>query len=574
MDLKDKTGFLDINRRDFIKAAGVGAAALAIPGLIRNVSAASASSLGQEVIETDVLIVGGGIAATFAAIKAKKNGADVTIVDKGTVGRSGLSPFFGAYGMFKESDSVTREQYIEAISKDGKYLVRREYLEMYMDDSADIAEEFLSWGVGNDLSSKGGHGSTYRGQIMKNKIRLIERTMVTELFKKNGRIAGAIGFSMDEDKAVIIKAKAVVLCTGAGALKTPGFPCNSITHDGDAMAYRIGAEITGKEFMDFHWTHLEDPADVWGNWGSHLAGPIRPREYRLGGGTPVASLLGLQAHNGDLPVMMSDIITSEKVSAPGKRPSTIPPDGGMGVRSDTGGRPRHMPGTRDANLPIVWGATAGMAAHKCEGIFPKGSKCSSSIPGLFAAGDALFTAGAAYSGGPGSSSSGSAVQGARAGRYAAEYAKENKQQGVSDSELARSKKQIFEPRTSEKGFSPIWVTQVLQGIMVPYYVLNVKKQNRLEAALSNVEFLKEQFAPKLLANDIHQLRLAHETKNMILNSEMKLRASLMRTESRGDHYREDYPNRDDKNWLAWIIITKNGDKMKFTKRPIPEEWKP
>jgi len=327
--------------------------------------------------------------------------------------------------------------------------------------------------------------------------------------------------------------------------------------------------------MDFHWTHWEDPADVWGNWGSHLSSGIRPREYRLGGGTPVASLLGLQAHNGDLPVMMSDIITSEKVSGPGKRPPVIPPGESMGERpGPASARPRHMPGTRDASQPIVWGATAGMAAHKCEGIFPKGTKCSSSIPGLFAAGDALFTAGAAYSGGPGSSSSGSAVQGARAGRYAAEYAKENKQQKLSDSELARSKKQIFEPRTSEKGFSPIWVTQVLQGIMVPYYVLNIKKQSRLEAALSNVEFLREQFAPSLLANDTHQLRLAHETKNMILNSEMKLRASIMRTESRGDHYREDYPDTDDKNWLAWVIITKDGDKMKLAKRPIPEAWKP
>ena len=282
MDLKERHDLFDINRRDFLKAAGVGAAALAIPGLIRNVSAAPASNIGQEVITTDVLIVGGGIAGTFAAIKAKKNGADVTIVDKGTVGRSGLSPFFGAFAMFKESSSITREQYVEAVSKAGKYINRRDYLDMYMDDSADIAEEFLSWGVGQDLSHEGGHGSKYRGQIIKNKIRLIERTMITELLKKNGRIAGAIGFPMEEDRAIIIKAKAVVLCSGSGALKTPGFPCNSITHDGDAMAYRIGAELTGKEFCDFHWTHWENPADAYGNWESVLLETIRPRAAKDG----------------------------------------------------------------------------------------------------------------------------------------------------------------------------------------------------------------------------------------------------------------------------------------------------
>jgi len=57
-------------------------------------------------------------------------------------------------------------------------------------------------------------------------------------------------------------------------------------------------------------------------------------------------------------------------------------------------------------------------------------------------------------------------------------------------------------------------------------------------------------------------------------AEAKLRAGLLRTESRGDHYREDFPEKDDKNWLAWIIITKDGDKMRLAKRPMPDEWKP
>ncbi len=583
----EKQNQLGCNRRDFLKAAGIGAAALAMPGLIRNASAAPVSGILQEVITTDVLIIGGGIAGTFAAIKAAKAGADVTLVDKGTVGRSGLSPFFGAYSKFDKSGDISREEFIERVSATGSYLVRQDYLDMFMDDSADIAEEFLSWGVGEDLSHVGGHGSKYRGQVLKSGVRLVERTMITELIKKNGKIAGAIGFPMEEDKAVVIKAKAVILCSGSGALKTPGFPCNSITHDGDAMSYRIGAEITGKEFEDFHWTHWENPADMHGNWESVLFESVRPSAYTGAGPDGGPSTISLKAHNGEVPTLMSDLMPGGGDRGSGERPSGAGRGEGMGERpadaprngeSDAmpggGNVGRLMPGTRDASLPIAWGATAGMAAHKCEGIFPKGDKCSSSVPGLFAAGDALFTAGAAYSGGVGSSSSGSAVQGARAGRYAAEYAKENKQQKLSDAELAQSKAGLFAPRTSEKGYSPIWVTQVLQGIMVPYYVLAVKKQSRLQAALSNVQFLREQFAPKLLANDTHQLRLAHETRNMLLNSEMKLRASLMRTESRGSHYREDYPDQDNKNWLAWIIITNGGDKMKLEKRAVPDAWKP
>jgi succinate dehydrogenase/fumarate reductase flavoprotein subunit len=424
--------------------------------------------------------------------------------------------------------------------------------------------------------------------------------MVTELFKKNGKVAGAIGFSLDTDKAIIVKAKAVVLASGSGALKTHGFPCSSLTHDGDAMAYRIGAELTGKEFCDFHWTHWENPADVWGNWqrNDELFATFNPRILGGSSGAPLAYQLGLKAHKGGVPLLMGSSGGGQSggrgQSAEGGEASGEGGGGRSRPDGETGGRDRQegaaggagveagaeartartLPGCRSNDLPVVWGSTAGMSAHKCEGIFPQDDKCTSSIPGLYAAGDALFTGGSTYSAGTGTSSSSSAVQGGRSGRYAAEYAKENTQQKISNSELQDAKERLFLPRTSEKGYSPIWLTQVLQGIMVPYYVLNIKKASRLEAALSNIEFLREQFAPNLLANDPHQLRLAHETRNMLLNSEMKLRAGLMRTESRGDHYREDFPEQDDKNWLAWVIITNENGEMKLTKRSVPDKWKP
>jgi succinate dehydrogenase/fumarate reductase flavoprotein subunit len=379
---------------------------------------------------------------------------------------------------------------------------------------------------------------------------------------------------MEEDKAVVIKAKAVVMCSGSGAFKTPGFPISSLTHDGDAMAYRIGAEISGKEFIDFHWTHWEDPADAWSNWErewggfhKHLFYPGRGHR----GPPPVGH--ALQAHAGNIPTFMRP----PPGGRPGGRPPGPPPGGPMG-----GGPPGPPgqgrkgfapPGCRSADLPIVGGSTAGMAPHKCEGIFPKDNQCSSNIPGLFAAGDALCTAGATYSGGPGSSSSGSAVQGGRVGLHAAEFALGVKKPNISDSQLITISKKIFEPRQREKGYSPRWITMVLQGNMVPYYVLYVKKKNRLEAALTNIEFLRDHFAPNLIANDTHELRLVHETKNMLLNAEMKLKASLFRAESRGAHFREDFPEKDDKNWLAWVIISQEGDEMKLRKRPVPDKWR-
>ena len=110
--------------------------------------------------------------------------------------------------------------------------------------------------------------------------------------------------------------------------------------------------------------------------------------------------------------------------------------------------------------------------------------------------------------------------------------------------------------------------------MTPYYVLYVKKEDRLQAALTNIMFYQEHFASNLMAQDTHDLRLAHEVKNMLLNAEMKLRASLFRTESRANHFREDFPARDDNNWLARVIISNENGKMQLTKLPIDDSLKP
>ena len=105
--------------------------------------------------------------------------------------------------------------------------------------------------------------------------------------------------------------------------------------------------------------------------------------------------------------------------------------------------------------------------------------------------------------------------------------------------------------------------------MIPNFILYVKSEERLLAALTYVEYLRDHQVPLLMADDEHELRQAHETANMVLNAEMKLRASLMRTESRGSHYREDFPERNDDEWIAWIKIRQSDDgTMQLIKHPI------
>ncbi|MDB4610064.1 FAD-binding protein, partial [Verrucomicrobia bacterium] len=215
--------------------------------------------------------------------------------------------------------------------------------------------------------------------------------------------------------------------------------------------------------------------------------------------------------------------------------------------------------------------TNGMSEHHLDGIFPSDDKFATGLPGFFAAGDAMCTAG---SGLLGSGSAVSASHASSAGQIVGEYVKTRTMPQVGSNDVEAVKDRIFAARMTEQGFSPRWVTQIMQNTMIPYYVLNVKSESRMQAALTNILFLREQFCSNLLANDVHELRLAHEIDNMCLNAEMKLRASMFRTESRHNHYREDMPARDDKNWLAWVILKKQGDEMKVSRRMMPKEWRP
>lgn len=143
-----------------------------------------------------------------------------------------------------------------------------------------------------------------------------------------------------------------------------------------------------------------------------------------------------------------------------------------------------------------------------------------------------------------------------------------------DQSLQQAEDLLLAPLHRELGYSGQYVIQLLQSIMCPYYVLFVKEQSRMEAALSNVLYLKSHFLPLLVANDAHELRNAHEAVNIVVNAEMKLRASLFRTESRASHYREDIPVRKDDQWLAWVTIQDKDGEMIVEKEMIDSRVMP
>jgi succinate dehydrogenase/fumarate reductase flavoprotein subunit len=565
-----------ISRRYFLALTGgaAGLAALASMGISSgwgaNKTEVDAASIKYGEGEADVLVIGSGIAGLFAAVKAHDAGARVLMVSKGRLGSSGQTPFArGIFSYDPATAKVSLDEFTNMVSRSALGTNNPVYTRQMAEHSKARVDELRGWGFFESPL----YYDAFSKPISQRKIEVTERVMITHLIKENGRIAGAAGFSMDEEKIYLFKAKSVILCTGAGGFKPNGFPICDLTHDGTVMAYNIGARVTGKEWNDGHSARGENPAACYDGWAGMLEG--------------APGTTGVEIHH-DLGVdvnytayMTGNPVTGgpggpgngKQVAGGPYRPAEFdrsgPPPGGPPPGKDgkgKGGPPGHSGTT-------MGGASAGMSIHKSEGLVPINDRCESDIPGLYAAGDALgsYMAGAIYTQ-IGSSMAGSCVQGAIAAEAAAEYSGSVDMPDIPGNTIDLVKEEILAPLKRSAGYGPAWVTQTLQGIMIPNFVLYIKKESVLRGALSYVEELRDHHMPMLRAADMHELRLAHETGNMIISAEMKLRASIMRKESRCSHYRLDYPEIDNDNWQAWINIRKGKDgRMKLEKQGF-DSW--
>ncbi|MGD9899476.1 MAG: FAD-binding protein [Calditrichaceae bacterium] len=578
----------DLSRRQFITMAGgaLSLAALASMGLKYGWSSerpvVDITKMRFTETDSDVLVIGGGMAGLFAAVKAHDAGAKTLLVSKGRLGSSGQTPFAkGIFSFDSSKEHVTLDEFVESVSRSALGTNNPVYTRQMAEQSLARVNELREWGFFDSNL----YNNSFRKPIDEREIPVMERITITHLIKENGRIAGAAGFSLDEEKVHIFRAKSVILCTGAGGFKPNGFPICDLTHDGTVMAYNIGAKITGKEWNDGHPGQATNAAACYDGW--HGMFEQKPGTTGVGIRHDLGVELNYMAYMSGNSVQMGPPGTeqSQQIEGGPYRPAEFNQDGPQdgGDRPD-GDRPPRGEGSRPGGKKpdgegdgppgmggsAVGGSSAGMSIHKSEGLVPINEKCESNIPGLYAAGDALgsYMAGAIYTQ-IGSSLAGSAVQGAVAAEAAAEYSKNVELSEISKSKRDKVQEEMLAPLKKEAGYSPAWVTQTLQGIMIPNFILYIKKENLLKAALANIEELRDHHMPMLKATDMHELRLAHETANMIISAEMKLKASIMRKESRCSHYRLDYPDMDDKNWRVWINIYKGKDgTMKFEKQPF------
>ena len=221
---------------------------------------------------------------------------------------------------------------------------------------------------------------------------------------------------------------------------------------------------------------------------------------------------------------------------------------------------------------------AGSGTYKASGVY-----CgwdvrdgATPIPGLYVAGDGEFgdmAEGVIY---PfiGSTSTNCSVQGNMAGAAAAAYADTVEIVDLPADQVEAATSEIFAPRELTKGWDPNYVVDRLLGIMSAPEVQLAKDGVALSAALTQVEYLRDKVVPKMMGYCGHDLRYVLEAKHKVFSAEMKLSASLAREETRGTHYRSDFPFRDDANFLCHLGAHKAEDgSMAISKIEIPDSWK-
>ena len=253
--------------------------------------------VSEVVSKSDVLVIGGSFAGIFAAIKAREEGASVTLVDKAYTGRSGAAVFASAFSVFNPDWGHNLSQWQHQISEIGEYMNNPEWTEISLRESYARYQDLVSWGVkfreGSDglpirktgMSRVGrifescnlGGGLSIlplmRKQALIMNVTIVDRVMITDLLKDEGKVIGAVGFHTGNGDFYIFHAKATVMCTGTGNLGASTHIERPLTYDGEAIAYRAGAFISGSEFSG----HLYPVLD------SEIEGqiPLGGREFKV-----------------------------------------------------------------------------------------------------------------------------------------------------------------------------------------------------------------------------------------------------------------------------------------------------
>ncbi len=553
---------------------------------------ASLEELG-EVLTTDVLIIGGGIGGLAAAVAAKEEcpQVDVMIVEKQTAGWAGKGAKIGGVLTFLGPNDDADKFIDFQVRTAGAYLNDQNSLSRYVNSTPGAIETLGRWGAklartpdGNVIGVPAFWAPDYtlgfidmdlmlpiRARARKLGTRIMNKIHVTDLLMERDRVVGAVGFDMISGRFQIFKAKATILANGSCGYKVRRFWVAG-TGDGIAAAFRAGAEMRNAEFGNLYG-HT-----VWQDTDSGLV-PFEFLVNARGENLTEKYLKGSGPAGVFLPIQLA--VGIDKEAAEGRGPIFFAP-------------PESAPELPPMPLPKLSEWMDRMAAKERKYGQPEGTRREIGVPlhgetscvkvdgdmrttveGLWAIGDTSY-AGSAVAGAlpsppgvaPGSGIMFAVVSASWGGPSAARFAAESPAADADAGLVKQLRAEAFAPLERSNGASPKEAVSKLQDLVAPMKYSLRRSGQRLEEALAGLEAVKEML-PELRAVDPHYLAACHEVRSMALCAELTLRAALTRTESRGFHFREDYPELDNEHWLKWVILKREDDQVEVSSRPVP-----
>lgn len=551
-------------------------------------------NISEERLETDVLVIGGGCAGSWAALRAKELGVRVTLVDKGVVARTGTTVY--CHDLMAPMPEEEEETWLKEVVEHTEYMSDQQYALIMLREGGDRIKNLIDWGMPFERDEKGelyqaiGRGHTVskvvlydgrkmmevlRRQLLARGVELVERVMVTDLLTCQGRVTGAVGLHTRTGKFFVFKAKAVVLCTGMISGKLHFSYADNLTGDGRAMAFSAGAELAGLEFTfnpNFSCPYAGGFATGTGliqfqTLGAFILNArgerfmekyVPERKERRSHFGFLALAMMKEIMEGRGPVYFDMRHFSEEKLQQVRRIIPITMAG-----LDNAGIDPSKELVECRPLVISFGTSR-------NGGIKVNAEGESSLPGLLAAGVEAHFAGASESLSGGMIAA-CQVFGHRAGERAAQIALGADGPGIDEQELARARSLVFSPLEKRKGIKPREIyNRLMRKIIQPQYSL-IKSQGTIKEMLKEIENTAQEDLSRVAASDIHELIKANEVRNFLTILEPIYISALERTESRLAHYRVEYPYRDDIDWLKWVKVKKEKGKVLVDFYPIPIE---
>ncbi|HXV84290.1 MAG TPA: FAD-binding protein [Candidatus Binatia bacterium] len=543
------------------------------------------NSPATEILDTDVLIIGGGVAGSLAAIGARELGARVAVIDKGGLLERCGSVAAGVDQILAVAEDGpewdTPDFLLQHIPRLTDYVVDMKSVETFVRGLPGMLRKLEKLGVPFRDPATGKYfrhrtfglpgeyhidfdGSKFKPKISRAVIdsnaQIFLRSMAVNFLTHKNQTVGASVFHIRTGEYLFFRSKAIVLATGdtnrlsrnSSGLPFDSWHCPYNTGDAQAMAARHGALLANMEFTENTITPKgisSQGTNSLTGLGAHFINAKGERfmlKYDPAGERArrdiLTSAIVTETLAGNAPIYCDCRHLSEDILA--RLEETL------GV--DRPSLPRWFKEKRIDLKREPFEVTVSEFSSRRGGVYFRGSgilideKTATNIAGLFAAGDCCTVSGGI---------SGAAVMGYEAGKQAALFGRHHgAQQRVQEQEIAVEQERLFYPCRVSDGISPKDYEEKVRQIVTDYIGYQ-RTEEKLRKAVEKLRGLGAETST-LRAHDYHELMRAHEACNIREVAEMVATSALERRESRGSysHFRADFPLRDDANWRKMIVL--------------------